>query len=402
MSKRLNGPLECASPLAGVSLAWSEIEELFGRTNDPAGRTIVVAKAPRQSALLAFLRGVGEDERCDASSGWTFEKLTAQGIRYGNRHHAGESLQCLGQALELAPNSEVAHYNLAVANGLVKNKSERIRHFRIALEIKPDFWEAHIGLIRAFFSAGNTLGAEHALDEFQQKSPPLPVQIQAALVAETLFENLDRPDAVASTLADRLRAMKHLRELHAPLVAPYEIVLGQKVLGEKLEALGRWSETLKLFEAALGETEGLQAGSVSSAVRYRLELGSGRVLRKLGRETDAGTHCGEAKTLLARSSRELEDQHWGGPAVVGAEWQISCGSFAAGVRALLNFVSVAKEPHFAYETLALAFRLRGQARIAREYAGLAERSLAPKNQAALALIAEEAEQLSKEMELRQP
>jgi tetratricopeptide (TPR) repeat protein len=79
--------------------------------------------------------------------------------------HWESNVTLFKHAINVTPNSYVAHYNLAISLAGQKRLQEAIPHYYEALRIKPDLHEAHNSLGVAFWLQGNVT---EAIDHYTQ------------------------------------------------------------------------------------------------------------------------------------------------------------------------------------------------------------------------------------------
>ena len=106
------------------------------------------------------------------------------------RGQVDEAIAHYRKALEIKPDYAEAHNNLGTALAARGQVNEAIAHFQKALEIKPDFAEVHYNLGVALHQQGHTAEAmvhyHKALElAVQQKKQALAESIKAKLLLDT-------------------------------------------------------------------------------------------------------------------------------------------------------------------------------------------------------------------------
>ena len=81
------------------------------------------------------------------------------------RGQVDEAIAHYRKALEIKPDYAEAHYNLGIALAGRGQVDEAIAHYRKALEIKPDYAEAHINLGIVLAGRGQV---DEAIDHYQK------------------------------------------------------------------------------------------------------------------------------------------------------------------------------------------------------------------------------------------
>jgi len=183
-----------------------------------------------------------------------------------------DGIAYLEKALEIKPDYAEAHYNLGVALDDAGRLPEAIAQFEEAVRLKPDYVEAHNNLGGALRDTGR---AAEAIDQFIQTLRLDP----GYYMAENNLANM-----LVNTPGGLSQAIFHYEA--AARLSPDSAAI-QANLGYALAAAGRLPEAIVRDELALRIDPGL------AAVRYNL----GEALLREGRMADADAQFKEAARL---------------------------------------------------------------------------------------------------------
>jgi protein O-mannosyl-transferase len=179
--------------------------------------------------------------------------------------------------LKLAPNSSIAHYNLARFLAKRGNQAEAIAHYREALSIRPDDADTHnnLGLLLAVRGE-----VDASLEEFQRAVKINPNYARA-------FFNLGR---VYARQGDLEKAVRNYRQALQLSPDEAEIHFG---LGNVLVRLGQLEQAAAHFQKAIAINPDFVDAHVTLA----------RTLAAQGKKEDAEKHYQEALQLLKSQNR---------------------------------------------------------------------------------------------------
>ncbi len=123
----------------------------------------------------------------------------------------GEALSASRRAVELDPQSPVAHASLGLAQFLGRNHEEARKEFETALGLCTELFEAYYFYGRSCFAQGQF---EKAAALFGQASQANPDDYQAPSLRGLCFRALGRPEEAREALRDCLQKVEHHLQLH--------------------------------------------------------------------------------------------------------------------------------------------------------------------------------------------
>ncbi len=122
--------------------------------------------------------------------------------------------------------------------GLVRHADEAVRSYRRAIELEPDYADAHAGLARVLAHEGDTAGAR----EFADRALSLDPGAAEAHLTLGLLATRQRSSDGAATAIDHFR---QATRLHPSLTE------AQHYLAATLDTAGRWQEAFDVRQAAI-------------------------------------------------------------------------------------------------------------------------------------------------------
>ncbi len=93
------------------------------------------------------------------------------GLAYAAKGLRDDAIKHYKIALELAPNFAKAHNNIGLAYALNGLSDIAIDHYRIALSLKPDYVDAHFNLAMQYLNKGDLDNARKIFEAMLQISP---------------------------------------------------------------------------------------------------------------------------------------------------------------------------------------------------------------------------------------
>ncbi len=303
-----------------------------------------------------------------------------------------KEILCADAAVALEPGSCALQYVAGMANddhtytrpsreNHPKNLSAAITHFRAAVTLAPEFYEARRGLAEALQESGAYAEAEKEFLQLAEPSNPPPIQQEAEESLTSLYDAMkDLPHALLAA-----RKAEHLHEILTSLTG-----------NDKDRTMSDHRSNLAAREEEAGEYA--QAASDYLAARnflwkddfeakyFDADLGQARSLRKIGNPAASAALCQKWQGKVFSPLHKLNISPWwqwgGGLDVEQARWEFSCGDFNKGLQELfqiansrLDHPSVNKNykdeptPFFMmepYEALESAFDYRREPEAARQ------------------------------------
>ena len=389
------GELTCFDPLSGWSIYWDAAvatlrHEASQRMAAAGSSQIFVFGDLGRSAIQHAMDSVRGSKGCSDSE--AIETTLSKGLGYLTAKKYLDAEECYSIALRLVPASMAANYGAARAAGLQGNQAVRFAIYERLANLAPQFYEARIELAYAYSSADRSEDAERVLRQVISQSP-LPIQRRCFEALTFLFDKVKRRAEAAQAKKSFVLSEVQLRSRYEPLVDKAILVFDTKDLAAREEELGDYRSALNDFAEA-GRLS--SADKASEAVRFQADLGRLRNLKRLGDIADMARGCDDWRTRLNKLGRELDDIHWGGRAVILAQWEISCGVFGKGVSMLAAETKRVPDSDVPYRALESAYRSVGQSEIADRAGNLAERVRANHDNAVLKGILREADQLARE------
>ena len=263
------------------------------------------------------------------------------------------------RAVELDPENEKAHSNLAIVYRMLGELDAAVAHFRRALEIEPNFVEAKSRLAQSLTEQGRLDEAVDLLRESAASEPNsakaaaqlgLALATQGKLVVavehyrRALLLNADSEEAhfyLANALVAQGKldeAVEHFREV---LRLDPERAQAHHRLGLALRERGKTAEAVAQFEEALRIDPAL-------AVAHN-ELGA--ALKRQGRLDDAARHYREALAI----DPDLATAHNNLGSLSGSQ-----GELDEAIRHFRRALEADPEHAEAHNNLALALRMKGK------------------------------------------
>jgi len=303
-----------------------------------------------------------------------------------------KEMQCANAAVALEPGSYALQYIAGMANDdqtytrpsreiHPKNLSAAIEHYRAALALAPNFYEAHEGLAKALEESGAFAEAETVYLKLAGAENPPPIQQEAEESLTRLYDAMkDRPHALLAA-----RKAEELHEILTSLAGKDQdrtMNDGRSNLAAREEEAGQYAQAASDYLAA----RNFLWKDDFEAKFFDVDLGRARSLRASGDANGSAALCKDWQGKVFGPLHILRwDQWWrlgGGLDVEQARWEFSCRDFNKGVQELfqiansrLNHPTVNKdykdEPtHFfmmePYEALESAFLYRRLPEAARQ------------------------------------
>jgi tetratricopeptide (TPR) repeat protein len=303
-----------------------------------------------------------------------------------------KEIQCADAAVSLEPGSFALQYVAGMTNddhtidraswaNHPKNLSAAVEHFRAAVVLAPNFYEARKGLAEALRESGAFGDAEAEYLKLAQSDNPPPIQQEAEESLTHLYDDAnDRPKALLSA-----RTAEHIHETLSSLFGKeqdYTFSMGRADLAAREEEAGEYRQAAEDYLAA----RTFSSKDDFKANLFDYDTGRARNLRESGDSSDSAALCGEWQSQLFGPLHKLHLSPWwqwgGGLDVEQARWEFSCKDFDKGVQELFQIAnSRLDHPHVnkdyrdelttfflmaPYEALESAFLYRRQPELARQ------------------------------------
>lgn len=183
------------------------------------------------------------------------------------REWSEEEADCYRRAIELRPDYAEAHNNLAIVLRARGDEADAARHYQEALAVRPDYPEAHYNYAAILAAQGRHAGAAEHLREALRLRP-------AYVDAHELYATVLHANGEGGEAAEHFREALRLRPEYAEGHNNYAVLLD--ALGDRDRASLHYREALRLRPeypeahynfALLWE----QAGDVAAAARHYRE-----------------------------------------------------------------------------------------------------------------------------------
>ena len=209
---------------------------------------------------LARFSALKEEEERQSKAGFFINRASAA-FQQG---HAEEARENYEQALALQPHDPKLHYNLAIALSK-SNAADEQRELRKAIELDPNFFEAHSQLGSSLLSAGRLAEAEHEFRVAEGLDPSSPEALNNLGTvfgregknedAEKLFQRAIAADPGAPlgfvnlglTLAAQKKYDDAQQQLHAALKLDPKNIGALNALGMVEDKTGHKEESVATF-----------------------------------------------------------------------------------------------------------------------------------------------------------
>lgn len=241
---------------------------------------------------------------------------------------------CFDLARDLDPGSAVPEFLAGRMAGLLKGHSSDIAHYRRAVELQPDFWEARFYLGIAQRLSGAMDIAEETYRATLVEAPPLPERRQVHSELTYLYTKANRRrDAATAQQAyvlDLLEEQKRYKPLDIAWSSVWNLSFELGNLAELEEEIGDYEGSAKHYAEAVAWAS--RTDKVGEASRFHDDLGRLRSVKRLGQQAEWKKGCDRWRKRfrvlrLRIMTRELEDIDWGGEKVATADLEATCGDF---------------------------------------------------------------------------
>lgn len=148
------------------------------------------AKGDRQQSAAELLEALKIDP-------YLLRALTYLGVTYAEAGNPPVGAGILSVATRLYPGDAGAHFNLAIAYGVL-GKGEEILEYKKALELDSDYVPAYLNLGAAFFSKGRY---DEAIDSYRQGIQVNPLVASLHYSLSLALEKTGKPDDAKSEMA---------------------------------------------------------------------------------------------------------------------------------------------------------------------------------------------------------
>ncbi len=258
-----------------------------------------------------------------------------------------KQMECANAAVSLEPGSLGLQYLAGMANddrrytrpffqNHPRNLNAAIEHYRAALNLDPDFYEARQHLAEALQDSGALAEAEKEYLHLAQTGNPPEIQQEAEESLKRLYDEMKDPPR--ALLAAR-RAEQLIETLSSLSAGNHNFELSRSDLAAREEEAGQYAQAASDYRGATSmmPKDDLQANF------YEYDLGRARSLRESGDASSAEVICNGWRRRVFGLHQKLNLSQWwefgGGLDVEQARWEFSCGDFNKGVRELFQIAN---------------------------------------------------------------